>query len=49
MDNNLKDKQEESPKVKLLQYRKYTEEEMKKINKDEDDDDEFISVDYDKL
>ena len=49
VDNNLKDKQEESPKVKLLQYRKYTEEEMKKINKDEDDDDEFISVDYDKL
>ena len=49
LDNdNKKLKDEKSPKVKLLQFRRYTEEEMKKINRDEDDDD-FMDIDYNKI
>ena len=43
--NKSKEKEESKPKVKLLQYRQYSEEEIKKINKDDEDDDEFF-VDY---
>ena len=48
--NNSKEKEKEknNSKVKLLQYRQYTEEEMKKLNKN-DSEDEFISVDYEKI
>ena len=46
--NNSKEKEDNAPKVKLLQYREYTDEEKKKLNK-EDSEDEFISVDYDKI
>ena len=49
LDNDKeKNEEEKSPKVKLLQYRRYTEEEMKKINKD-DDDDEIIDMYYKKI
>ena len=46
--NNSKEKDQNNSKVKLLQYRQYTEEEMKKLNKN-DSEDEFISVDYEKI
>ena len=46
--NEENEKEGNSTKVKLLQYRQYTEEELKKLNKNDDDDD-FISVDYDKI
>ena len=45
-NENINNDEKNISKTKLLQYREYTEEEQRKINKD---DDEFESIDYDNI
>ena len=46
--DNLGEKEENPPKKKLIGYRQYTEEEMKKLN-NFDSEEDFIAIDYNNI
>ena len=46
--NNFEEKEDNVPKKKLIKYRQYTEEEMKKLN-NADSEDDFIDIDYNNI